>query len=224
MRKPRGIAPKTNPAFAVVVDGETEVWYLEMLKRNERGIRVNIEPKIPNKKSIEAQYNQVRALSNEEYTRVFWIVDFDTIAKEAREAVKGKKSPVETFKVCRAKLAKYKNVVVVVNNPCLEFWFLLHFEKTQKCFGSCTGAETQLKTHLNDYEKTQKYFKKQDDDIYLKLKPDLKTAVENSLALGRFDAENPTKAMCEMALLFETPELKALLGNDTEQRANSLLK
>lgn len=53
MRKPKIKAPKTNPTFAVVVDGETEVWYLNMLKRNEPNIRVSIKPEIPNNKSVE---------------------------------------------------------------------------------------------------------------------------------------------------------------------------
>ncbi|MBK6611319.1 MAG: hypothetical protein IPN25_04050 [Sphingobacteriales bacterium] len=59
MRKTNRNVPKTIPAFAVVVDGETEVWYLQMLKRNERDIRVSIKPEIPNKKSVKEQYDLV---------------------------------------------------------------------------------------------------------------------------------------------------------------------
>ena len=51
MRIPKKII-KSNPSYAVVVDGETEIWYLQMLKRNERDIRVSIKPEIPNKKRI----------------------------------------------------------------------------------------------------------------------------------------------------------------------------
>ena len=201
--------PKTSPAFAIVVDGETEVWYLQMLKRNERDIRVSIKPEIPNKKSMEEQYNLVCDLSNKEFTKVFWVIDLDTVIKEEKEAPKGKKSPLKIFEEYRANLSEnYPNVVVVVNNPCLEFWFLLHFEKTSKYFNTCSGAEAQLKKHLRNYEKTQKFFTKQNDDIYLKLKPNLKTALQNSIALGNFDNQNPKKAMCEMELLFQSKELK----------------
>ena len=129
MRKYKRKAPKTNPAFAVVVDGETEVWYLNMLKRNERNIRVSIKPEIPNKKSVEEQYNLVCDLSNKEFTKVFWIVDLDKIIKEENEAPKGKTSPLESFKNYRIALYEnYENVFVKVNNPCLEIWLLLHFE------------------------------------------------------------------------------------------------
>ena len=50
---------KSRPTFAVVVDGECEVWYLQMLKRNERSIVVNIEPKIPQRKRLSEQYENV---------------------------------------------------------------------------------------------------------------------------------------------------------------------
>lgn len=209
MRTSKRNTPKTNPSFAVVVDGETEVWYLQMLKRNERDIRVSIKPEIPNKKSVEEQYNLVCDLSSKEFTKVFWIIDLDTVIKEENEVPKGKKSPLKTFDEYRTDLSKnYPNVVVIVNNPCLEFWFLLHFEKTSKYFSTCSGAETELKKHLKNYEKTQKFFTKQNDDIYLKLKPNFKTALSNSIALGNFDNENAKKAMCEMELLFQSDELK----------------
>ena len=209
MRTPKRNAPKTNPAFAVVVDGETEVWYLQMLKRNEREIRVSIKPEIPNKKSVEEQYNLVCELSNKEFTKVFWVIDLDTVIKEENEAPKGKKSPLKSFEEYRTDLiTNYPNVIVIVNNPCLEFWFLLHFEKTSKYFNTCSSAETELKKHLKNYEKTKKFFTKQNDDIYLKLKPNLKTGLTNSIALGNFDNENPKKAMCEMELLFQSDELK----------------
>ena len=209
MRKPKKIAHKTNPTFAVVVDGETEVWYLQMLKRNERDIRVSIKPEIPNKKSVEEQYNLVCDLSSKEFTKVFWIIDLDTVIKEENEAPKGKKSPLKSFEEYRTDLHEnYENIFVIVNNPCLEFWFLLHFEKTSKYFNTCSSVETELKKHLKNYEKTQKFFTKQNDDIYLKLKPKLKTALQNATAIGNFDNKNPKKAMCEMELLFQSEELK----------------
>lgn len=212
MSKSKRKVPKTNPSFAFVVDGETEVWYLQMLKRNEPNIRISIKPEIANKKSIEEQYNSVCDLSSKEFTKVFWIIDLDTVIKEANEAPKGKKSPLKVFAEYRTKLANdFKNVVVVVNNPCLEFWFLLHFEKTSKYFNACSCVETQLRTHIEmkNYAKTKDFFTKQGDDIYLKLKPKLKeTAIKNSIALGYFDSQNPTNAMCEMHLLFLANELK----------------
>lgn len=116
---------------------------------------------------------------------------------------------MQTLIELRSKLQKdYKNVTVIINNPCLEFWLLLHFQKTTKLFDTCDKAETELKKYLKDYEKTQKYFTKQDNDIYLKLRPLLKTAISNSSNLGEFDLDEQSKAICEMFLLFEADEIK----------------
>ena len=66
MRKNRTIPIKSKPKFAFVVDGECEFWYIQMLKRNERHIRVSIKPEIPAKKSLEDQYKLVCELSDKE--------------------------------------------------------------------------------------------------------------------------------------------------------------
>ncbi|MCH7408176.1 RloB family protein [Belliella sp. DSM 111904] len=91
MRQSRKIRIQSSPTFAFVVDGETEIWYLQMLKRNERQLRLNIKPEIPNKKSIQDQFELVENLAESEYSKVFWIIDLDTIIKESRETRKGKK-------------------------------------------------------------------------------------------------------------------------------------
>ena len=204
MRKGRKI--QTKKAFAVVVDGETEKWYLEMLKQNEPDILFNITPKILQKKNINQQYELVTELSEEEYDKVFWIVDLDVLLKEEREK-RNSTSPLQQFLNYYKSLSKQKKIVVIVNNPCLEYWFLLHFQKTNKVFTACTDAEKQVSQHLEGYEKTEKFFKK-DNDIYKQLKPYLQTARKNATALGSFDTYNHSKAMCEMPLLFQELKLK----------------
>ena len=202
----RGEKRQTQQAFAVVVDGETEYWYLQMLKQNEPDILFNIAPKILQKKNIDHQYKLVTTLSEEEYDKVFWIVDLDVLLKEEREK-RNSTSPLQQFLNYYKSLSKQKKIVVIVNNPCLEYWFLLHFQKTNKVFTACTDAEKQVSQHLEGYEKTEKFFKK-DNDIYKQLKPYLQTARKNATALGSFDTHNHSKAMCEMPLLFQELKLK----------------
>ena len=204
MRRGRNIP--TKQSFAVVVDGETEYWYLQMLKQNEPDVLFNITPKILQKKNINQQYELVTDLSEEEYDKVFWIVDLDVLLKEEREK-KNSTSSLQKFLEYWGKLSKQKKIVVIVNNPCLEYWFLLHFQMTNKVFTSCADAEKQVSQHLKGYEKTEKFFKK-DNDIYKQLKPYLKTAKKNATALGSFDTYNHSKAMCEMPLLFKELKVK----------------
>lgn len=197
---------QTKQSFAVVVDGETEYWYLQMLKQNEPDILFNIAPKILQKKNIDQQYKLVTTLSEEEYDKVFWIVDLDVLLKEEREK-RNSTSSLQQFLNYYKSLSKQQKIVVIVNNPCLEYWFLLHFQKTNKVFTACTDAEKQVSQHLQGYEKTEKFFKK-DNDIYKQLNPRLQTAINNATALGSFDTYNHSKAMCEMPLLFQELKLK----------------
>ena len=210
MRKNRPIPIKSKPTFAVVVDGDCEVWYLQMLKRNERSIVVNIEPKIPQRKRLSDQFDTVINLSKD-YTKVFWIIDFDVMASETKKAKTGSKTALQSFLEYKNTIAdKHNNIVIIVNNPCLEFWLLLHFEATSKYFDACEGTEKQLKTHLEDYEKTQKYYTKQDNDIYLRLKPNLANALKNAKHLKLFDTEILDKGISEMHLFFEANEFGQL--------------
>ena len=205
MRRGRNIP--TKQSFAVVVDGETEYWYLEMFKRNEPNIPFKIRPQILQKKNIDQQYKLVTELSEEEYDKVFWIVDLDVLLKEEREK-KGNTSSLQEFLNYWQQLSKQNKVVVIVNNPCLEYWFLLHFQKTNKVFTACTDAEKQVSQHLKGYEKTEKFFKKSNNDIYKQLKPYFQTAVSNATTLGTFDAKDYSKAKCEMPLLFQALQIR----------------
>ena len=207
----RRIMPPRKPVFAIIVEGECEFWYFQMLKRNERSIRVDLKPEIPQRKKLEDQFKRVVEYSKD-YDKVFWIVDFDVVISESHMALKGKKSLLQEFKQCFNELKNnYKNVVVIVNNPCLEYWLLLHFEATGKYFNNCAGAVKQLLKYLPDYEKTEKYYTKSNQDIYLKLKPRLNTAINDAKTLTDFDLETPEIGITQMHFLFEEDEIKEIL-------------
>jgi len=76
MRQSRRIPLTVKPKYAVVVDGETEFWYIQMLKRNEKLVSVDLKPEIPQRKKISEQYAKVLELSKD-YDKVYWIIDFD---------------------------------------------------------------------------------------------------------------------------------------------------
>jgi hypothetical protein len=134
---------KARKTFAFVVDGETEVWYLQMLKRNEKKLTIDIEPKLPSKKSLPEQYNMVEDLARD-YTKVFWLVDYDVIRKETRDAKPGIETSEQQFIRLRKKAQALGNVIVIVNDPCLEFWFLLHFIETARFYSQCGPVERDL--------------------------------------------------------------------------------
>ena len=153
MRIKKKIPIKIKPRFAVVVDGKTEFWYLQMLKRNEKNIKVDIKPEIPQKKILSKQYAQVLELSKD-YDQVFWILDFDVILSESAIIKGNQQKPIDLFLEYNNIIeTKFENITIIINQPCLEFWFLLHFEHTGAEFSNCESAIKKLKKHLKDYEK-----------------------------------------------------------------------
>ena len=219
MRTKRKIQDRRRTKFAFVVDGESEFWYLQMLKRNERCLDLNLEPKIPQKKSLKDQKELVLELSNH-YDKVFWIIDYDVINTETQATKKGEMSSINEFKKYYKDLTdgSHPNVRIIINNPCFEFWFLLHFKFTTKYYNSCDNVILDLKKHtvLKAYSKSRKFFTKEGSDIYLRLKPYLKTAMNNSSKFQKFDFDNPNKGLSQMNIFFEIDNIKKMY-NVTEK-------
>jgi len=200
MRRVKNLSHPKKSVFSFVVDGECELWYLQLLKQHE-SLTIHLEPKIPVKKKLNDQLEMVKTLSVES-EKVFWIVDFDTILKETKEAKKGNKTSLQEFRDLYEQCKTNEKIVIIVNNPCLEYWFLQHFEQTSKYFVSYDQLEKSLKRHLPDYEKKEKYFKYSKLNIYQKLKPYLNTAISNAMILGEFTFENTQTGMAEMYKIF----------------------
>ena len=57
----------------------------------------------------------------------------------------------------RKKYSKKKNVLLCDSLTSIEYWFLLHFEKTNKFFKDSAATEAELKKHIPDYEKKKKF-------------------------------------------------------------------
>jgi hypothetical protein len=207
MRTRKLISPKGKPKFAVIVDGETEFWYLQMLKRNEQLVKVDIKPEIPQKKKLADQFSKVIELSAV-YDKVFWVVDMDTILNESLQAKKVAEKPVDSlFAYKKVIERKHNNVVVIINQPCLEFWFLTHFVATTKSFANCDEAGKDLTKHIKDYTKTEKFFVKQNDDIYIKLRPRLEEAIARSRKMPAFDKDSPCSGLTEMHKFFDSLDI-----------------
>lgn len=205
MRKNKNKSFKKGAAkYAFVIDGDNESWYIDMLKRNE-GIRAKVSPEIPDKKNIPDQFDMVEELAAD-YQKVFWIIDLDVPIRE------NKINELKDYlsKISAKSSLKYK-VVPIVNTPCLEFWYLLHLKHTSKYFDSCKKVESEIKriakakniSALKDYEKSQIYYTKQGNDIYLRLKPYLKTAISNAKKLPPFNPENYEMGLSEIDELFK---------------------
>lgn len=198
-RSPRGQGATT---VAILVDGETESWYIEALKSAERIRHLKITPQLPKKSKLKDLYAVAKELAKD-YDKVFWIIDMDVPIADGKKNG-NLKQVLATFKQERASLEKM-GVIVIVNTPSVEEWYLLHYGQGKKYFPSQVPLIRSLKqNHISDYEKTEKFYKQpKENNFYQRLKPHLAKAIENSKNLPGFDPDEPERAACEMYKLFD---------------------
>jgi hypothetical protein len=191
-----------NRTIYILVDGETEKWYLDQMKSNERLKTVTIKPDLNKKKTITQQFEVIKEESKH-YDRAIWLVDFDTILKEEREFKGGRKSPMTVFNECYRELSEIENINVFVNTPCLEYWYLLHIKNSGRFYRTYSELERELDAiPILGYNKSRKYYIS-GSGIYTRLKPNLNEAFQRAKALGQYDLENSHQAKAEIFHLFE---------------------
>ena len=81
----------------------------------------------------------------------FAIAVFDADVSNRNEVEKKKLESI------RKKYAKRMNVILCDSMTSIEYWFLLHFENTNRHFKDSAATEQELKKHIPDYEKKVKF-------------------------------------------------------------------
>lgn len=187
----RGTGRKT---FAILVDGETELWYIQMLRKHEALPGISIQPELPKKKTLAQQFEAVKS-NAKIYDHSIWIIDLDVIIAE---------NTIDELKTYLEEVRGNKRINILINTPCLEYWFLMHVKDTGKYYAQCEPVSKELTKNdpLKDYAKTEKYFVRTNPDIYERLKPYLSIGIANAAKRGDFDIENPQQAKAEMYKLF----------------------
>ena len=184
-----------------MVDGQTEKWYLESLYAVEQPTGVKIKPELPKKKTLPQLYAYAEELALDA-DQVVVLLDMDAHLNDARRA--GTVREILREFARKRQALENGNITFVVNHPCLERWFLIHFEDSQKPYRKQEPLIDRLrKPHLPDYQKKQSYYKRKDDSLYESLKDRLPKAIERSRAMKDFDIKQPDRAVCEMWRLFE---------------------
>lgn len=124
---------KMRPIFFVFCEGKTEVSYVNFLKAKYR-LPIEIIPK-KSESNISVQYieNCKRDYFTTASDRTFLMYDLD---------IKGLYN----------KLSLIDNVTLIVSNPCVEYWYLLH------CKVCCTEINTN--DCIKKYESISRNYKK----------------------------------------------------------------
>jgi len=147
MARPRGRNIKLKERIYIVGEGITEQYYFKHLK-NLNQYNYIVKPRFFGKTSIQQIEKTVQSLLS---GGVMVICVFDADVAYQNKTTRQK---FEQF------LNRYQNeasLIICDSLPSIEFWFLLHFVKTNKHFKNSKAVETELKKHIKQYKKSQKF-------------------------------------------------------------------
>lgn len=171
---------RQNPTILLLVEGHTEQIYFNQLRRFER-FQITIKPEIP--KSISPIEIIKTALkkqkeNNGQYDYIWCVFDCDIL-----------KDILHDFEILYRQ-AKSKKIFFAESAPCFEIWFLLHFVLPNNYYRDQYNVIDDLKKQegMKDYSKAQAWQER--FNIYERLKPRIKTAIENAGKLPVLDHKN----------------------------------
>lgn len=163
-------------AIAVIVDGKDEKWYIEKVKEHYpcKSLKsMGIKPELPEKKKVDDIFAYTKGKVEEEYSQVILILDMDTILRNDSEFRKFKLY-YERYTAAKNNQLKGKQkssygwmekLLLIVNTPCLEFWYLLHHKRTKRFYDDFNALEPELRKceGMENYEKSEAYYKRNPD-------------------------------------------------------------
>ena len=183
-------------SIAIIGEGETEWWYFETLRIACR-YKFKVAPDFPQHSDIPHIAKLAEDYVKRETDYVVCLVDMDRLLR----------LPAEMATYQQLRKSSSPNVIWIETNPCTEFWFLLHFlpQLSTKHYETCEDVLPDLQRYMPGYEKTARYFKKNNLYKYLTEHGDLQRAIGYAKELTRLSEATPEDkiAYSQMHLVFE---------------------
>jgi len=124
---------KINPTFFIFCEGETEEAYIKYLRSTYR-LPIEIDPKISGNSITNkyiSNYKKQKTVHPKDKTFLMYDCDVEAVLK---------------------KIQQIKGVYLLCSNPCIEFWYLLHFQNHNTRLSSA-DCISKLKIHIKKYKK-----------------------------------------------------------------------
>jgi len=134
----------------IIGEGITEQYYFLHLKSLKK-YNCEVKPRFFGKTNIFEIEKSVEKLISGDIT-VICVFDADVSERNIAEKEK-------LLKFIR-KFKNNPNVIICDSLPSIEFWFLLHFKKTNKPFQNARAINKELHIFISSYKKTEDYLKK----------------------------------------------------------------
>lgn len=176
-------------SVALVGDGFTESIYFTDFRDTERPDNLRIIPDFPGRiGSFTGVLDRAIELK-EDYDRVYALIDMDAVIAQQQQ---------QNYQQHKA-AALRAGVIVLENNPCFEFWLLLHFRQTGRIFHNCGQVITELRRYIPGYNKGLKFLEAA--RLFASLRDNLPQAIANANRLERdrdeHDALYPRAEICK---------------------------
>ncbi len=202
-------------SIAIIGEGETEWWYFDTLRIACR-YKFKVAPDFPQHSDIPHMAKLAEEYVKRDTDYVVCLVDMDRLLKV----------PTEMATYQQLKKTSPSNVIWIETNPCTEFWFLLHFlpQISTKHYETYEDVLPDLQRYMPGYEKTARYFKKNNLYKYLTENGDLQRAIDYAEELTRLSEATPEDNMAysQMHLVFNLiASMDEEDGDKNEQKAEN---
>jgi hypothetical protein len=182
---------KLNITYLILVEGYTELIYFQGLKETCRRFGFTI-------KLHKAKHGNPAPLIEEAlnenkqgiYRHIWCVYDCDVLLRD----------DTERFNIAY-KNAQKQGIQFAESMPCIEVWFILHFEKPRNSYQKTDLVIADLRRHIPQYSKNQEW---QEKNLYKSLEKHTGQALKNVLHLPSInhDSNNTATSMHELVKIF----------------------
>ena len=138
---------KREPMPTIIGAGITEQAYFSHLK-TIYDYRIKVRPRFFGTETAEGLAKKIAEVIAAEGIA---ICVFDADVSTWNEVEKARLDKLRT------RYAKNKRVILCDSLPAIEYWFLLHYENTNRHFGTSKAVIQELKHFIPDYDKTEQF-------------------------------------------------------------------
>mgnify|MGYP001660932701 FL=1 len=174
MARKEAIRRQRHGRAVIIGAGLTERWYFSHLQFHFN-LKIKIRPRFFGNENITTLEKRIiQVLSNEEIA----VVIFDADVSTWNDAEKAR------LIALKKKYEKSKRVILCDSQPSIEYWFLLHYLKTNRFFGTSKAVVDELVKYVERFEKTNDFLRnpKWVEDLCNNGK--LKDALERAISYG----------------------------------------
>ena len=174
MAQKEAIRRQRHGRAVIIGAGLTERWYFSHLQFHFN-LKIKIRPRFFGNENITTLEKRIiQVLSNEGIA----VVIFDADVSTWNDAEKAR------LIALKKKYEKSKRVILCDSQPSIEYWFLLHYLKTNRFFGTSKAVVDELVKYVERFEKTNDFLRnpKWVEDLCNNGK--LKDALERAISYG----------------------------------------